>query len=213
MSGEAQEREGWGAFQVPARRHRVEETIRGSRFITSVARTRDEAEARAFVQEISQEFSDATHNCWAFVAGPPGETARIGLSDDGEPHGTAGRPMLETLLHSQVGEICAVTTRYYGGTKLGRGGLGRAYAGGVNLALESLPTAEKVDRTPVRIRVEYAAVDPLFRLLEALGAVREGEEYGEDVEVTAAVPTKALQRLRREVAQVTSGQGEVAQME
>jgi len=194
---------------VPARRHRVQEVIQGSRFITTVDRASDEEQARAFIDEVSREFADATHNCWAWVAGPPGSTARIGMSDAGEPHGTAGRPMLDTLLHSSVGEIAAVVTRYYGGTKLGRGGLGRAYAGGVKLALESLPTERMVSRRRVRIQVAYPAVDHLFRYLDEAEATREEETYGARVEIVAGVPEARLAGLERLVAELTSGAGSV----
>ena len=194
---------------MPARRHRVQEVIQGSRFITTVDRASDEEQARAFIDEVSREFADATHNCWAWVAGPPGSTARIGMSDAGEPHGTAGRPMLDTLLHSSVGEIAAVVTRYYGGTKLGRGGLGRAYAGGVKLALESLPTERMVSRRRVRIQVAYPAVDHLFRYLDEAEAIREEEAYGARVEIVAGVPEARLAGLERLVAELTSGAGSV----
>ncbi|TVR59314.1 MAG: DUF1949 domain-containing protein [Gemmatimonadales bacterium] len=194
-------------YEVPSGFHRVEEVIRGSRFITTVDRARSEEEARRHIDAVRGEFADATHNCWAYVAGPPGDTARIGMSDDGEPHGTAGRPMLETLLHGEVGEICAVVTRYYGGTKLGRGGLGRAYAGGVNLALASLPTILRVDRTRVWVEVAYPAVDPLLRHLDELGAVKEEEVYGARVRLLVAVPDRALDDLIRRVADWTAGDG------
>jgi uncharacterized YigZ family protein len=196
-----------GGFPVPIRRHRVEDVVRGSRFITTVAHAPDEGAARQFIEEIRAEFPDATHNCWAFVAGPPGDTARIGMSDDGEPHGTAGRPMLETLLHSGVGEVVAVVTRYFGGTKLGRGGLGRAYAGGVKLALEALPTRRRIVRERVRIEVGYPSVDALFRFLDEVDGVREEEEYGERVRVMAAVPGDRMGDLERKVAELTGGEG------
>ena len=92
-------------YVIPADTHRVQETIHRSRFITTVAHAPESDIAQEFVRQMRDEFSDATHNCWAFVAGPPGSTTHIGMSDDGEPHGTAGRPMLTTLLHSDVGEI------------------------------------------------------------------------------------------------------------
>lgn len=204
---------GLGPYLVPSRRHQVEEVIRGSRFITTVGRTPDEAAARAFVTEIRQEFADATHNCWAYVAGPPGSTARVGMSDDGEPHGTAGRPMLETLLHAPVGEVAAVATRYFGGTKLGRGGLGRAYAGGVKRALASLPTKQRVVRVPVRIEVGYEALDPLFRFLESVDGQREEETYGAAARLRVAVPPAALTELGRVVADLTSGEGRVTPLD
>ena len=197
--------EGPQRFLIPARAHRVEEVIRRSRFITSAAHAPDSRSAHAFVDGIRGEFPDATHNCWAFVAGPPGSTANVGMSDDNEPHGTAGRPMLNALLHSGVGEIVAVTTRYFGGTKLGTGGLGRAYAGGVKLVLESLPTREKVTRVPVKMVVDYDAVDGLKRLLEEMESLVSEEEFGARVQLLAAVPEEFVDPLRDGLAEITRG--------
>jgi Uncharacterized protein family UPF0029 len=126
-------------YPVPAQQHRVEQVIDRSRFICTVARVQSSEEAQAFIKTMNAEFPDATHNCWAYVVGAPGSTDRVGMSDDGEPHGTAGRPMLTVLLHSGVGEIAAVVTRYYGGTKLGTGGLVKAYSGAVQEALAGMP--------------------------------------------------------------------------
>lgn len=107
---------------APGEIHREEEVIRRSRFIVSMARVQGPDQAKAFIERIRVEHPDATHNCWAFQAGPAGSTAFAGCSDDGEPKGTAGRPMLTVLLHCGVGEIAAVVTRYFGGTLLGTGG-------------------------------------------------------------------------------------------
>ena len=90
-------------YNVPAGLHRADQTVQRSRFVTTAARAGDPEAAHAFVATIREEFPEATHHCWAFVAGPPGSTARIGMSDDGEPHGTAGRQMLTALLHSGWG--------------------------------------------------------------------------------------------------------------
>lgn len=183
----------------------MEEEVRRSRFITTLARAATREEAEAFIASIRAEYPDATHNCWAFVAGPPGSTAVIGMSDDGEPHGTAGRPILETLLHSGVGEIAAVVTRYFGGVKLGKGGLGRAYAAGVALALASMPRDERVDRRRLRIACDYAARDALLRLAAEVEADVESEDYGVDVTLVVGVPVPALERFREGVAAVTAG--------
>ncbi len=99
-------------YPIPAGVHRAQETIQRSRFITTLSHAPGAVVAHEFVKQIRDEFPDATHNCWAFAAGPPGSTSHVGLSDDGEPHNTAGKPMLNTLLHSGVGEIAAVCTRY-----------------------------------------------------------------------------------------------------
>lgn len=194
-------------FPVPARIHRVEEVIQRSRFITTVARAPSGEAAHSFVQRIRDEFPDATHNCWAFVAGPPGSTRAVGMSDDGEPHGTAGRPMLTTLLHSGVGEIVAVCTRYYGGTKLGTGGLSRAYSGGVKLALESLPVEELLARARLEVVVGYPHLDGLQRLLDEVGGEVEHEGYSSSVRYVALVPELRLAAFQRRLADLTAGEG------
>lgn len=194
-------------YLIPARVHRVEEVILRSRFITVGTHTRNPEEAQRIVSEIRDEYPDATHHCWAFVAGPPGSTLSIGMSDDGEPHGTAGRPMLNALLHSDVGEIVAVCIRYYGGTKLGTGGLSRAYSGGVKLLLESLPTVERVERVRHQVIIDYASADAARRLFEELEAIVEVEEYGEKVEYVLALPEEHVTDLTRGIAGITKGQG------
>ena len=194
-------------YAIPSRIYRVEELIQRSRFITTAAHAPDANAANAFVDSVRELFPDATHHCWAFVAGPPGSTAHIGMSDDGEPHGTAGRPMLTVLLHSGVGEIVTVCTRYFGGVKLGTGGLSRAYAGGVKLLLQTLPTELKIKRVHVSVRVAYPHVESLQRLLDDLEVIVEHEDYGEEVRYQIAVPVMTLGTLREQLAQLTSGEG------
>ena len=194
-------------YAIPSRIYRVEELIQRSRFITTAAHAPDANAANAFVDSVRELFPDATHHCWAFVAGPPGSTAHIGMSDDGEPHGTAGRPMLTVLLHSGVGEVVTVCTRYFGGVKLGTGGLSRAYAGGVKLLLQTLPTELKIKRVHVSVRVAYPHVESLQRLLDDLEVVVEHEEYGEEVRYQISVPAMTLETLREQLAQLTSGEG------
>ncbi len=200
-------------YPIPARRHRVEQTVRRSRFIATLAPANDEGSARAFIDRVRAEFPDATHNCWAYVAGPPGSTAVIGMSDDGEPHGTAGRPMLEVLLHSGVGEVAAVVTRYFGGVKLGRGGLGRAYSDVVTLALGSLPLGERVTRRRLRIEVDYSAVDGLRRLIDDHDALTESEKYGEAATYIVAVPQTLQASLEAALAALTAGRARVQVIE
>ena len=192
---------------VAAVRHRAEQSIQRSRFICTLERVRDAAEAQAFVREMNVEFPDATHNCWAYVAGAPGSTNIVGLSDDGEPHGTAGRPMLTVLLHSDFGEIAAVVTRYYGGTKLGTGGLVKAYGGTVQLALEDLPTMERVDFVSVSISVAYPSITIIQQAIVELGAEVVEEDYGVDVCYRLRVPRSRVDDLAVIVANATRGEG------
>ena len=192
-------------FPIPAALHRAETSIDRSRFIASVGHADSAAAARAFIDAIRAEFPDATHNCWAFVAGPPGDTASIGMSDAGEPHGTAGRPMLDVLIHSGIGEVVAVVTRYYGGIKLGTGGLVKAYGGSVQQALATLPTIRKVERVHVVIDAEYADVDTLRRALAEFDAELLAESYGERVRYEAAVPRDAFDRFTEMIVNRTAG--------
>jgi len=196
-------------YPIPAGRHRVEQEITHSRFITTIGMAASADEAQAFIRAIGEEFADATHNCWAYVAGPPGDTGRVGMSDAGEPHGTAGRPMLTTLLHSGVGDVVAVVTRYYGGTKLGTGGLVRAYGGGVKLALASLPMTERVERTTLEVVVSYGAVAALQQLFPAHEAETESERFEADVTFRLRLPVTQVDALCAAIMDATRGQAKI----
>jgi uncharacterized YigZ family protein len=196
-------------YPVPAGIHRVEDVVQRSRFVTTVGRAATSAAAHAFVAAVERELPDATHHCWAFVAGPPGSTTHVGMSDAGEPKGTAGRPILTALLHSGVGEVAAVSSRWFGGTKLGTGGLARAYAQGVKHALEGLPTERRVLRAPVEVTVADAGVDALRQLVGELDAVVEEEVYGEEVRYRLAVPVDLLDALAARLADATAGAARV----
>ncbi|MEZ4868381.1 MAG: YigZ family protein [Caldilineaceae bacterium] len=193
-------------YSIPATSHRTEEEILRSRFITTVGYTPTVEAAREFIGAVSAEFSDASHNCWAYVVGPPGSTSQIGMSDDGEPHGTAGRPMLTVLLHAGVGDLCAVVTRYFGGTLLGKGGLVKAYSGGVQLALATLPLVEQVPKTELIVLCDYAHVTPLQRSLSSFEAVITTEEYGVDVTYHIALPVEQAEAFAANVIELTNGQ-------
>jgi uncharacterized YigZ family protein len=151
------------------------------------------------------EFPDATHNCWAFVVGPPGSTGRVGMSDDGEPHGTAGRPMLTALLHSGLGDVAAVVTRYYGGTKLGTGGLVRAYGGCVAAALASAPTIERVTWVRLDAVVAYDAVSAVQQLVAAHGGRVAAETYAAEVHYALDLPEGAVDRFAAALRDATRG--------
>lgn len=193
-------------YPVPASAHRVEQEISRSRFITTVARAGTVAEATEIIRGVRAEFADATHNCWAYVIGPPGDTAHIGMSDDGEPRGTAGRPMLNVLLHGGVGDVVAVVTRYYGGTKLGTGGLVRAYSGGVQLALSSLPVTERIDYAHLRVVIGYASLAALQQLLPLYGADVVSHVFEVDVRMELRVPQPRLDDFCAAVLDATRGQ-------
>jgi uncharacterized YigZ family protein len=192
-------------YPIPAQIHRVEEEIKRSRFITTVAYTPTVEAARAFISTVSTEFSDANHNCWAHVIGPPGSSGQVGMSDDGEPHGTAGRPMLTVLLHSGVGDICAVVTRYFGGTLLGKGGLVKAYGGGVQLALSELPTIERVPKSSIEVVTEYSVITPFKRMLADYEVEVLSEEFSADATFRLRLPSEHLGAFTEAVTTLTNG--------
>lgn len=179
--------------------------IRKSRFLAQSFRARSEKEARKAIEGIKKMRRDATHNCWAFVAGKPGDTAHIGSSDDGEPSGTAGRPILNVLLHSGIGEIILVVTRWFGGIKLGTGGLSRAYQESALVNLKGLPLEQFAPSRSARLLVPYQFVDPVKRLLAANGASVRSEKFGEFAEFEILAPLASCPNLTAEVARTSSG--------
>lgn len=175
---------------------RVEETIKGSQFITRVAFVETAESAKQFIKNFNLNEPDATHHCWAYIVGNPSSTTLLACSDDGEPSGTAGMPMLNVLKHSDLGDIVAVVTRYYGGTKLGTGGLARAYGGGVKLALETLPVQERIFTQQIQLSCQYDLQNQIEYLLNEHQAVISSINYGEAVAIDADVPEDQLASLK-----------------
>ena len=190
---------------LPSEIHRDEETIHRSRFIVTMARVTSPEEAKAFIDSIRAEHAHATHNCWAFVAGKPGSTAQVGASDDGEPKGTAGRPMLTVLLHCGVGELAAVVTRYYGGILLGTGGLVRAYQGLVKLGLETLPVREKEASSLMTIEVEHRHFNIALRALEQSRARILDKTFASNVQIKIEIPKATEETLIANLTEKTAG--------
>lgn len=198
---------------APGEFHRAEDTIRRSRFIVTMARVSSPEEAKAFIEGIREEHRHATHNCWAYVAGAPGETAFVGASDDGEPKGTAGRPMLTALLHSGVGEVAAVVTRYFGGILLGTGGLVRAYQGTVKLGLESLPVTAREETVRFVVSIDHSAVtDFLHRLKSVRGRILSSD-FRYDASYEVLVPEREAETFEAGLLERLAGEGLVERME
>lgn len=192
---------------APGQTHSAETVVKRSRFIATAARVRSPEEAKAFIDSIRREHASATHNCWAFCAGPAGDTAQVGASDDGEPQGTAGRPMLTVLLNSGVGEIACVVTRYFGGTLLGTGGLVRAYQSAVKEVLEGLPTTEETELSRVLVSVDVSLADAVTNLLRRLDAKVVSSDFSFDAAFEAELVPERLPELEEGVAILSSGEG------
>ncbi len=157
--------------------HQAEITVKKSRFITSIAHTSSRDQCQAFIARITERYHDARHNCFAYNACEPLSTAICGCSDDGEPHGTAGQPMLKVLLHCGIGEITVVVTRYFGGILLGTGGLVKAYQDSVKEGLKDLPATLKKDYARLSVILDHRYVSTLMRLSAAHGAAIEKQEF------------------------------------
>lgn len=172
-----------------------EEVIKGSRFIARLAFTPSVEEAKAFIHHFNQTEPDATHHCWAYIVGNPASTTLIACSDDGEPSGTAGMPMLNVLQHSDVGDITAVVTRYYGGTKLGTGGLARAYGGSVKQAIEQISLGSRIYRQKIDLTCAYELQKQVEYLLKEAQANIVQTDFSELVTIRADVPQNTLDDL------------------
>ena len=192
-------------YLIPAEQTRAEIIVSNSRFIATAAPVFSVEQAREFIHEIKQEFSDATHNVPVFLIGN-GASVTAHSSDDGEPSGTAGRPALAVLQGSGLGDISVVVTRYFGGTKLGTGGLVRAYTDSVKAVLEILPRAEKVATHTVMLAVPYPIFEQTRLLIQKYNGKTLDEEFSADVTLSVQFVAENLDPFNGELNELTRGQ-------
>jgi len=193
------------SYLVPAGGLVIEQDIKKSRFIASVSYAGDKETALAFIKKISTEHQSATHNTFAYVIGNPNGGADVGFNDDGEVGGTAGKPILSVIQMRGIGDIVAVVTRYFGGTKLGTGGLVRAYAGTITMALDELKLKERVNLVELNINVGYEFENAVRTLFEREGLKIRDVQYTEDVRVIADIPESISEEIESEVMNATRG--------
>ncbi len=181
--------------------------VKGSRFIASLVPVASAEAAMAFVEARRGEFRDATHNCFAWRLGPGEDTMRT--SDDGEPSGTAGRPILQEIDGRRLTDVVTVVTRYFGGTKLGTGGLIRAYGGAAAAALELAEVVERPVVETLRFAFAYDASGAVQGVLSAFGLAPVDSDYGAEVRMAVAVPVEDTARLRTALRDATRGKIEI----
>ncbi|ARQ71892.1 YigZ family protein [Streptomyces marincola] len=185
-------------------REGVHETeVSRSRFLCALAPAATEEQARAFIARVRALHPTATHNCSAYVIGADAAVQRA--DDDGEPGGTAGAPMLQMLLRREVRYAVAVVTRYFGGTKLGAGGLIRAYGGAVGAALDALGTVPRRRLRLVVVTVDHGRAGRLENDLRATGREVRGVTYGAEVVIEVALPAAEVDAFRAWLAGATAG--------
>ncbi|MFF7154024.1 YigZ family protein [Streptomyces sp. NPDC008139] len=194
-------------YLTVARAGVCESEIKRSRFLCALAPVASAEAAQEFVARVRKEHAGASHNCFAYVIGPEGRLHRA--SDDGEPGGTAGTPMLQALLGREVRDTAAVVTRYYGGVQLGAGGLARAYGGAVTAALDEIGTVERRRLVLVTVTVDHQRAGRLENELRAAGHAIRGVAYAAAVTIDLGVPQADLPGFRSWLADATSGAAEV----
>ena len=181
-------------------------TEKKSRFIATVRLVKSEEEALSFIEEMRKKYWNATHNCYAYIIGERRETVRC--SDDGEPQGTAGRPMLDVLLGEEIHNAAVVVTRYFGGTLLGTGGLVRAYSKSVQEGLRASTVIEKKVGALLRIQTDYNGIGKIQYLLGQRGLTITDSQYTDIVTVETLVPKEQIEELREAVTEGTNGRAE-----
>ena len=185
----------------------VQEEIKKSRFICHIKRVTTEKEARNFIQAVKKEHYKATHNCSAFILGEQSEIKRS--SDDGEPSGTAGVPMLGVLKNHQLTNVCAVVTRYFGGIKLGAGGLIRAYAGNVALAIKEIGIVHIKEQLGLRIALSYSQYQELPNFLKANHLQEQDTSFTEQVQTTIFVDKNDKDSVIEELIELFNGKVDI----
>lgn len=184
----------------------VQTEVKRSKFLAYVAPTQGIEAAKAFIQQIKLKHPDASHNCSAFVAERPENTVDIGYSDDGEPSGCAGRPMLNVLQGSGVGEITVVVTRYFGGTKLGTGGMARAYSAAVSAVLAEIETKEKSVSCELTFSCDYQWTTQIEMLVNQFDVSIVSTNYHEGIDYIIDIDVRRREEFAALIHQRTNGQ-------
>lgn len=182
-------------------------TEKKSRFLADLRPVSSEEEALAFIEEIRKRYWDARHHCFAYIIGDRGQTARC--SDDGEPSQTAGKPMMDVLAGEELHDVCAVVTRYFGGTLLGTGGLVRAYSGAVKEGLRDCVAVEKRLAVRLRVTTDYNGVGKLQYLAAREGIDILDTQYTDQAVFTFLVPVRAEGQFTARITEGTAGRAAI----
>jgi len=199
-------------YPVPAKVCRAEITVVNSRFISSVSPAFNVNEAKEFINRIKNEFPDASHHVPAYIIGFDPSVV-MHCSDGGEPAGTAGQPILAVLKGSGIGDIAVVVTRYFGGTKLGKGGLVRAYSEGVKAVLNILPLARRILLHQVMFSIPYSFLEQSRRLVSQYDGSNIDEVFSIDITIVARFSPDKYEKFKTEIIDLTNGKVELIILE
>lgn len=191
-------------YRIAAGEAEVELRFKNSRFIGCAGQATSVEEAKAFIAVVRDRYPDASHHCYAFAAGY-GATVTHGMSDDGEPSGTAGKPMLAVVQGADIGDVVVVASRYFGGTKLGTGGLVKAYTETAQAALAAVTIQRKVETELLSIDLSYDSYTPCRKRIEELGGLVEHEAFEISVVLQVRAEIEIVEGMRRALADMTAG--------
>ncbi len=188
---------------VPVKCSSTEEIIKGSRFLSESFVISSQDEVRKIIKSQKQKYSDATHVCHAFVLGKSGEI--MGMSDDGEPGGTAGRPMLDVLKGRKCTNILVTVTRWFGGTLLGTGGLVHAYSSGAKTVLDATVFEELVEKSLFSFNCDYQQYQVVKKIFEPFKIYELNEEFGEEIMISGKIASADAEKLKSQIFDATNG--------
>ena len=180
------------SYQVPLHTAHSEIEVKRSRFIAYAAHTSGNEQAKAFIHSLKDKYPDARHHCYGFMSGAPWDSNGYGFSDDNEPSGTAGMPIFSHLKHNNIGEITIVVVRYFGGTKLGTGGLSRAYSDAAKSVLEVLELTEYVEKETIILEADFSQEANIRRKVEEANGKIIQVEYDNKVKLTIELAKNTL---------------------
>ena len=173
-------------YAVPAESFKTEYEVKKSQFIALAHYATSRDSAMELLTKAREDYPDARHHCWAYLIGPPNAPVTVAMSDDGEPSGTAGKPILNILQHKDVGDIMLIVVRYFGGIKLGAGGLVRAYSQAAQLAVDALPRREHRELHQLTIESDFATEQAVRHWLDLRGGKVEQIAYSTNVKYSVA---------------------------
>ncbi len=191
------------AVHIPVERAQSEIEIKKSRFISIACHTDSAEHAKATIRATWQEHPQASHIVYAYQIGKRGDL--FGLSDDGEPHGTAGRPVLEVIKGSGITNLLIMVVRYFGGTKLGTGGLVKAYTEAAQTVLQLLPTEELIDKYSFQLKVPYSLYESVHLMLSSHRAAIENEEFLTEVHISGSLPLTEAEVVQSKLRELSAG--------
>ncbi|WP_218689947.1 YigZ family protein [Psychrobacter sp. BF1] len=174
--------------------------IKKSEFITYAYPVTSREQAMFHVEQMREQYADARHHCWAYIIGDPDNTTSAGFDDDGEPSGTAGRPILNVLQHKSIGNIIVIVVRYFGGIKLGAGGLTRAYAGSAQAAVDAMQLCPYVPMTQLQILAQFATEGQCRYIVESLNGTIDSVDYSKEVRLSVTIAEADIEALKQRLA-------------